>query len=252
MAFTLSRVDAIYSAPFVSPALELVGEIPRLIRAVYQAFADRYPGLPVSAFKALNSNTLSEVGLSISLLEGRLEITLRVDQSSVQATNLRTPAEVRFAQDCVLLMQDFINKSMSPKEGVVNLRIASWLRVDGGKDELVKKLNKIAKPQRTTFNKARIGAETMEHFRSKSCAKHKEYQTSNLRRVCRRSREFLPCWETSASELPRSSQCRRGPLLGRALEIKVSGSECRSLARCRKAVSQGQCGSLSRSLAHGL
>jgi len=164
MAFTLSRVDAIYSAPFVSPALELVGEIPRLIRAVYQAFADRYPGLPVSAFKALNSNTLSEVGLSISLLEGRLEITLRVDQSSVQATNLRTPEEVRFAQDCVLLMQDFINKSMSPKEGVVNLRIASWLRVDGGKDELVKKLNQIAKPQRTTFNKARIGAETMEHF----------------------------------------------------------------------------------------
>ena len=164
MAFTLSRVDAIYSAPFVSPALELVGEIPRLIRAVYQTFADRYPGLPVSAFKALNSNTLSEVGLSISLLEGRLEIILKVDQFSVQATNLRRPEEVRFAQDCVLLMQNFINKSMSPKEGAVNLRIASWLRVHGGKDELVKKLNRIAKPQRTTFDKARIGAETMEHF----------------------------------------------------------------------------------------
>jgi hypothetical protein len=90
MAFTLFRVDAIYSAPFASPALELVGDIQRLIRAVYQAFADRYPGVPPSAFKALNSNTLSEVGLLISLLEGRLEITLRVDQFSVQATNLRT------------------------------------------------------------------------------------------------------------------------------------------------------------------
>lgn len=164
MAFTLSRVDAIYSAPFASPALELVGDIPRLIRAVYQAFADRYPGVPVSAFKALNSNTLSEVGLLISLLEGRLEITLRVDQFSVQATNLRNPEEVRFAQDCAILMQDFINKSMSRKEGTVNLRIASWLRVDGGKDQLVKKLNQIAKPQRTKFDKARIGAETMDHF----------------------------------------------------------------------------------------
>ncbi len=163
MAFTLSRVDAIYSAPFVSPALELVGEIPRLIRAVYQAFADRYPSVPVSAFKALNSNTLSEVGLLISLLEGRVEITLRVDQFSVQATNLRTSQETRFAQDCVLLMQGFIDKSISPKEGAVNLRIASWLRVDGGKDGLVKKLNQIAKPQRTTFDKARIGADTMEH-----------------------------------------------------------------------------------------
>jgi hypothetical protein len=164
MAFTLSRVDAIYAAPFASPALELVGDTPGLIRAVYQAFADRYPGVPVSAFKALNSNTLSEVGLLISLLGGRLEITVRVDQFSVRATNLRTPEETRLAQDCVLLMQDFINKSMSPKEGPVNLQIASWLRVDGGKDELVKKLNQIAKPQRTTFDKARIGAETMEHF----------------------------------------------------------------------------------------
>jgi hypothetical protein len=164
MAFTLFRVDAIYSAPFASPALELVGDIPRLIAAVYQAFADRYPGVPVSAFKALSSNTLSEVGLLISLLEGRLEITLRVEQFSSQATNLRTPEETRFAQDCVLLMQDFINRTMSRKVGAVNLRIASWLRVDGGKDQLVKKLNQIAKPQRTKFDKARIGAETMDHF----------------------------------------------------------------------------------------
>jgi hypothetical protein len=164
MAFTLYRLDAIYSAPFASPALELVGDIPRLIRAVYQAFTDRYPGVPASAFKALNSNTLSEVGLSISLLDGRLEIVLRVDQFSVQATNLKTAEEARLAQDCALLMQDFISKSMSRTEGAVNLRIASWLRVDGGKDELVKTLGRIAKPQRTTFDKARIGAETMEHF----------------------------------------------------------------------------------------
>jgi hypothetical protein len=165
MAFTLSRVDAIYSAPFASPALELVGDIPRLIRAVYQAFADRYPGVvSVSAFNALNSNTLSEVGLLISLLQGRLAITLRVDQFYMQATNLSTAEETRFAQDCVLLMQDFMDKSTSRREGIVNLRIASWLRVDSGKDELMKKLNQIARPQRATFDKTRIGAETMEHF----------------------------------------------------------------------------------------
>jgi hypothetical protein len=64
----------------------------------------------------------------------------------------------------VLLMQDFMDKSTSRKEGIVNLRIASWLHVDGGKDELVRKLNQIARPQRATFDKARIGAETMEHF----------------------------------------------------------------------------------------
>jgi hypothetical protein len=164
MAFDLSRVDAIYSAPFASPALELVGDIPRFISAVYQAFADRYPDVSTSAFRALNSNTLSEVGLSIILLEGRLEITLRVDQFTVQARNLITPEETRFAQDCTLLMHNFIDKSMSRKEGAVNLRIASWLRIDGGRDGAVKKLNQIAKPQRTTFDKARIDAKTMEHF----------------------------------------------------------------------------------------
>jgi hypothetical protein len=163
MAFSVSRLDAIYSAPFASPALELVGDFPRFIRAVYQAFADRYPGVPVSAFKALNSNTLSEVGILINLLEGRLDITLRVDQFSMQARNLRTSEETRFAQDCVLLMQDLINRLMSRKESAVHLQIASWLRVDGGKDELVKKLNQITKPQRKTFDKARIGAEVMEH-----------------------------------------------------------------------------------------
>ena len=164
MAFTLSRVDAIYSAPFTPPVLELVGEMPSLNRSVYQAFADRYPGVPVNAFRALSSNILSEVGISISLLEGRLEITLRVDQFLMLATNLRNPEEMRVAQDCVLLMHDFINKFIPREQGAVTLGIASWLRVDGGRQEMVRKLNQIAKPRRTTFNKARIGAKTIEHF----------------------------------------------------------------------------------------
>ena len=163
MAFTLSRVDAIYSAPFTPPALELLREVPSLIRSVYQAFADRYPGLPVNAFKALSSNILSEVGISISLLEGRLEITLRVDQLMI-AMNLRNPEEMRFAQGCVLLMHDFMNKFIPREQDAVTLGIASWLRVDGGRQEMVRKLNQIAKPRRTTFNKARIGAETIDHF----------------------------------------------------------------------------------------
>jgi hypothetical protein len=61
-------------------------------------------------------------------------------------------------------MQDFIKKSMSAIEDAVNLRIASWLCIDGGKAEMMKKLNQIATPQSTTFDKARIGAEMMEHF----------------------------------------------------------------------------------------
>jgi hypothetical protein len=40
--------------------------------------------------------------------------------------------------------------------------------------------------------------------------------------------------------------------LGRVLEIKFSGKECRCLARHCKAASPGQCGLFSKSLAHGL
>jgi len=61
-------------------------------------------------------------------------------------------------------MHNFINKSISQKQDGANLGIATWLRVDGGREEIVKKVNQIAKPQRTTFNKDRIGAETIEHF----------------------------------------------------------------------------------------
>ncbi|HVB78985.1 MAG TPA: hypothetical protein VNE82_03430 [Candidatus Binataceae bacterium] len=164
MAFTLFRVDAIYSVPFTSPALTVVGNIPDLLGKAYRLFADRYPGVPVSAFKALNSNTLSEVGIAISLLDARLEITLRVDQFTVQATELRTPEETRLAQDCVLLMQDFVDKTLDPSAGTVSLRIASWLLVNGGKAQILKNLRKISKPQSTTFNPKQIGAEKMESF----------------------------------------------------------------------------------------
>ena len=80
------------------------------------------------------------------------------------ATNLRNPEEMRFAQGCVLLMHDFMNKFIPREQDAVTLGIASWLRVDGGRQEMVRKLNQIAKPQRTSFNKARIGAKTIEHF----------------------------------------------------------------------------------------
>lgn len=62
MAFTLVRADARYIVPFMPPALELVGSIPDLIRRLYQTFGDRYPGIRASAFRAISSNNLSEVG----------------------------------------------------------------------------------------------------------------------------------------------------------------------------------------------
>ena len=164
MTFALVRADAIYTVPFASPALELLGGIPDLIRNLYRMFADRYPGIPVGAFRALSSNNLSEVGLQVSLLNGQLEISMRVDQMSVQATNLRSPQETRFAQDCALLMDAFMEKTTAATEGAVTLRIASWRNVDVGKDGVAEILARAATPQCSPFDPAWVGAERMDHF----------------------------------------------------------------------------------------
>lgn len=164
MAFTLVRTDAIYTVPFASPAMELLVGVPDCIRVLYETFIDRYPGIPVNAFRALSSNNLSEVGLQVSLLDGRLELSLRVDQMSVQATNLRTPPETRFAVDCVLLMHAFLGRVSAATEGIVSLRMATWLNVDVGKEGIAKILARRAAPKDGVFDPARIGAERMEHF----------------------------------------------------------------------------------------
>jgi hypothetical protein len=163
MAFTLVRADAIYTVPFASPALELLGDIPDHIRLLYQTFVDRYPGIPVNAFRALSSNNVSEVGLQVSLLDGRLEIAMRVDQMSVQATNIRNSGETSLGQDCALLMHAFMEKVTRVSEGLVSLRIASWLNVDVDKDGVAEILARVATPQRAPFDPALIGAERMEH-----------------------------------------------------------------------------------------
>lgn len=164
MAFTLARADAIYTVPFAAPALELVGSPPDLILGVYRTFAERYPGVPMGAFKTLGTNTLSEVGVLVTLLDGRLEITLRVDQFSVQATNLTTPEEVRFAQDCGVLMQAFVSGATAAPEGLVSFRLATWLRVDGGRAAVGKILARVGEPKRAIFDPKQIGAERIEHF----------------------------------------------------------------------------------------
>jgi hypothetical protein len=165
MNFTLFRLDAVYTAPFSAPALALVGHIPDVMLGLHRAFADRYPFIKPEAFRVINSNTLSEVGISIVLLDRRLEITLRVDQLTIQATLLKHPNEVAFAQDCALLMHDFIGKQLTEATiGPVNLRISSWLSVDGGKGDISKLLSRVAKPARRSFDRNTLGAEEVEYW----------------------------------------------------------------------------------------
>ena len=166
MAFSVFRLDAIYTAPFGVPALALVGRVAELIHGAYRAFSDRYSFIRPEAFRALNSNILSEIGIGVSLLERRLEIQLRVDQFTVQATNLRHPYEIRFAQDCALLMHGFVESQIPEATiGTVNLRIASWLIMDGGTEQVTKVLNKVAKPARTTLDQKQFGdSVTVEYW----------------------------------------------------------------------------------------
>jgi hypothetical protein len=165
MTFSVLRLDAFYTVLFAVPAIALVGNLPDAILGIYRTFTDRYSFIRPDAFRVLGSNTLSEVGVAIGLLDRRLEITLRVDQFIVQATNLRNPNEIRFALDCALLVHDFLTKKLPGSIiGTTNLRVASWLTLDGGTEEVSKIFSKVSKPARSTFNTKKLGANEIEYW----------------------------------------------------------------------------------------
>src|SRR5258708_2503286 len=76
MAFNVLRLDAIYTAPFGVPAPTLVGRVSEIINDLYRAFTSRYSFVRPDAFRALGSNTLSEVGVAIGFLDRRFANTL--------------------------------------------------------------------------------------------------------------------------------------------------------------------------------
>ena len=171
MSFKLHRLDAQYEALFLAPALSLAGDVPRIIRGAYEAVTSRYPGIRTDTFRAVNSNVLAELGIAISLLDKRLEITLRVDRLQVQGTYLR-PAEVTFAQDIVLLMHAFIDGALPETQGsYANLKIASWLNVEGGKKAADNALAAVAHPAKNIFDKKLVGASDLQH--------HAKFRLSN-------------------------------------------------------------------------
>lgn len=164
MAFTFHRLDATYTAPFSVPALALIGNIPKLVLALYEVMRSRYPFIGPEGYRVINSNTLSEVGIAITLLDRRLEILLRVDQLSAQATNLRSPEEVTFAQDCVLILHSFIEQNLpDTRSTTATLRISSWLNVEGGRELITKNLTQISRPSRNIFDIKAIGAESVDY-----------------------------------------------------------------------------------------
>lgn len=107
---TVRRLDGTYTASFVPPMLSLAGTIPDAMKVVYGTFVERYPGIRPDALRALNTNVLAEVGVSINLLDNRIEILLRVDQIGVRAVNLRNDQEVRFVIDCILITHNAARK----------------------------------------------------------------------------------------------------------------------------------------------
>jgi hypothetical protein len=124
----------------------------------------RYPFIGPEAYHVLNTNSLSELGIGITLLDRRLEILLRVDQLLVQATNLRSAEEATFAQDCVLIVHSFIEQYLSgTRSATTTFRISSWLNVEGGRETVTKNLAQIARPSRNVFKIKDIGAESVEY-----------------------------------------------------------------------------------------
>lgn len=160
---TLRRLDGTYTASFVPPMLSLAGTIPDAMKVVYGTFVERYPGIRPDALRALNTNVLAEVGISINLLDNRIESLLRVDQIGVRAVNLRNDQEVRFVVDCILITHGAARK-LAPTItiGSAIINVSTWISVDGGPGQAEKILSAASRPSRSNFLKgASLGAKSV-------------------------------------------------------------------------------------------
>jgi hypothetical protein len=144
---TVRRVDGIYTASFVPPMLSVVGAIPEVMKVTYETFVERYPGIRPDALRAINTNVLAEVGVSINLLDNRLEILLRVDQIVVRAVNLRNDQEVRFVVDCILITHSTARK-LAPAIAIGStiINVSTWIGVNGGAGQVEKILSTAFRP----------------------------------------------------------------------------------------------------------
>jgi hypothetical protein len=162
---SLHRLDASYTAIFVPAMMSLVGKVPDAITVLYHSFVERYPNIAPNAFKALNANVLSEVGIGVVLLGGRLDIAIRVDQMIGQAINLQNHDEVQFTLDCTLLAHSVVRKlSTETTLGQTTLTISTWLKIDGGQSVVDTLLGKVSHRSSALFDKKRIGAQTLRYL----------------------------------------------------------------------------------------
>jgi hypothetical protein len=160
---TFRRLDGTYTASFVPPMLSLAGTIPDAMKVVYGTFVERYPGIRPDALRALNTNVLAEVGVSINPLDNRIEIVLRVDQIGVRAVNLRNDQEVRFVVDCILITHSAARK-LAPTItiGSTIINVSTWIGVDGGAGQVEKILSAASRSSRSNLLKgASLGAKSV-------------------------------------------------------------------------------------------
>ena len=160
---TFRRLDGTYTASFVPPMLSLAGAIPEVMKVVYGTFVERYPGIRPDALRAINTNVLAEVGMSINLLDNQIEILLRVNQIDVRAVNLRNDQEVRFIIDCILITHSAARK-LAPAIaiGSTTINVSTWIGVDGGAGQVEKILSTASRPSHPSLLRgASLGAKSV-------------------------------------------------------------------------------------------
>jgi hypothetical protein len=160
MKCAVVRFDATYAMAFEPAFTSLVGAVPEFLVALYDAFHSRYPSIiSVDVFRALNASSLAEVGVKITLLSGKINLEIRVDKMTLVALNLNSPDEISFARDSLYIARDVVaGRGDGFSAGRCDLRLATWLSVDGGALAGKDLLSKVVVPTRE-IDVSKLGAE---------------------------------------------------------------------------------------------
>jgi hypothetical protein len=162
MPDTLHRLDVIHEARFTRPAVELAGEVPKVLRNFFDLISPHHP-LSSEQISVSSANVLSDFLVRFSMYNNGAAVELRADRMSVRLQNINNLESVDIAKSLLTLSHEALAKTLPN----IQLRETtftgnSWFVLEGGASAAEQLLERNATPG-SPLNPALWGAESIKY-----------------------------------------------------------------------------------------